>query len=158
MVSLVATLSQRILEGSQTSFTKMFDVHWTDPNVESVGQRRARKKAEKAEKEEKSKEDEKTGRTSVSTRSSSSSADKAFGFFGGKGSKKSSTTSTTKLSQLRTPSIETKPARNPLLITPVSVSHSGHPPPVQHTEGNYAPERVVESGGTSPADRSSRGT
>ena len=138
----------------------MFDVHWTDPNVESVGQRRARKKAEKAEKGEKVKEDEKSGRTSVSTRSSSSSADKAFGFFGGKGFKKNSTPSTTKLSQFRTPSLETNSLRNPLVVNTVSSSHSNQapPPPVQHTDGNYAPEHVVESGGTSPADHSSRGT
>lgn len=139
----------------------MFDVIWTDHNRENVGQRRARKGIEKEKAEKKKRDDERSqsGRTSVSTRSSASSADKAFGIFGGKGSKKSLTPSTaTKLSQLHTPSVETQTRKNSLRTTqPSSTSHSSRLAPVQPTEGNYAPERVVESGGTSPADRSSRG-
>ncbi|KAI3318173.1 hypothetical protein HD806DRAFT_549366 [Xylariaceae sp. AK1471] len=55
----------------------MFDVIWTDPNVEHVGQRALRKEQEAKEKDKKKAE---SGRQSVSTTSSSSS-ERAFGLF-----------------------------------------------------------------------------
>lgn len=77
----------------------MFDVDWSDPNRESVGDRRARKQREKdlSDKasgrdngEKASKKDEQNSQTSGSgsVRSSMSSVDKQFGFFGGKNRKK----------------------------------------------------------------------
>ncbi|KAK2602700.1 hypothetical protein N8I77_009209 [Diaporthe amygdali] len=77
----------------------MFDVDWSDPNRESVGDRRARKQREKdfSDKasgrdngEKASKRDEQNSQTSGSgsVRSSMSSVDKQFGFFGGKNRKK----------------------------------------------------------------------
>lgn len=139
----------------------MFDVSWTDPNRENVGQRRVRKGLERERSEKKRKDDElsQSARASVSTRSSASSTDKSFGIFGSKSSKKSLTPSTaTKLSQLRTPSSNTQPRKYSLLSTPtLSTSHSNKLAPVQPMEGSYAPEQLVESGEISPADRSSKG-
>lgn len=92
----------------------MFDVDWSDPNRESVGDRRARKQKEKdvGEKasnkdngDKDSKKDEQSSQASGSgsVRSSMSSVDKQFGFFGGKhrrkgrvlGANKSTASSTT---------------------------------------------------------------
>ncbi|KAL1866343.1 hypothetical protein Daus18300_006807 [Diaporthe australafricana] len=78
----------------------MFDVDWSDPNRESVGDRRARKQREKVvvsgkagdkdNVERRSKKDEQSSQASGSgsVRSSLSSVDKQFGFFGGKNRKK----------------------------------------------------------------------
>lgn len=77
----------------------MFDVDWSDPNRESVGDRRARKQKEKGLSEraaskdnvdKDSKKDEQSSQASGSgsVRSSMSSVDKQFGFFGGKNRKK----------------------------------------------------------------------
>ncbi|RYC62675.1 hypothetical protein CHU98_g3530 [Xylaria longipes] len=70
----------------------MFDVIWTDPNVERVGQRMLRKEQEAKEKEKK-----KAGsyRQSVSTTSSSSS-ERGFNLFGSKNKWKGSTPSRAK--------------------------------------------------------------
>lgn len=65
----------------------MFDVDWSDPNRESVGDRRARKQKKDGKGKESSTDgdsgDQDGNRTSGSVRSSVSSADKQFGFFGG---------------------------------------------------------------------------
>ncbi|KAG8159544.1 hypothetical protein KVR01_010181 [Diaporthe batatas] len=77
----------------------MFDVDWSDPNRESVGDRRARKQREKvpsdrasnkdnADKESRKDEQSSQASGSGSVRSSMSSVDKQFGFFGGKNRKK----------------------------------------------------------------------
>lgn len=77
----------------------MFDVDWSDPNRESVGDRRARKQREKGASakagdkdngDRGSKKDEQSSQASGSgsVRSSMSSVDKQFGFFGGKNRKK----------------------------------------------------------------------
>lgn len=77
----------------------MFDVDWSDPNRESVGDRRARKQKEKglseraankdnADKDSKKDEQSSQASGSGSVRSSMSSVDKQFGFFGGKNRKK----------------------------------------------------------------------
>jgi len=77
----------------------MFDVDWSDPNRESVGDRRARKEKEKGHSDrapnkdnadKDSKKDEQYSQASGpgSVRSSMSSVDKQFGFFGGKNRKK----------------------------------------------------------------------
>lgn len=77
----------------------MFDVDWSDPNRESVGDRRARKQKEKglserasnkdnADRESKKDEQYSQASGSGSVRSSMSSVDKQFGFFGGKNRKK----------------------------------------------------------------------
>ncbi|KAI0124375.1 hypothetical protein BJ170DRAFT_586116 [Xylariales sp. AK1849] len=67
----------------------MFDVLWTDPNRELVGERLMRKEREEREGRAKDKDRRKqdNGRHSVST-SSSSSSERGFGFFAGKGRKK----------------------------------------------------------------------
>jgi hypothetical protein len=81
----------------------MFDVDWSDPNRESVGDRRARKQKEKgvgervgdkaankdtADKDSKKDEQYSQVSGSGSVRSSMSSVDKQFGFFGGKNRKR----------------------------------------------------------------------
>lgn len=77
----------------------MFDVDWSDPNRESVGDRRARKQKEKetsdkaSNKDNVDKDSKRDGQSSQasgsgSVRSSMSSVDKQFGFFGGKNRKK----------------------------------------------------------------------
>lgn len=77
----------------------MFDVDWSDPNRESVGDRRARKQKEKevgdkaSNKDNADKDSKRDGQSSQasgsgSVRSSMSSVDKQFGFFGGKNRKK----------------------------------------------------------------------
>lgn len=77
----------------------MFDVDWSDPNRESVGDRRARKQKEKevsdeasnkdnADKDSRRDEQSSQASGSGSVRSSMSSVDKQFGFFGGKNRKK----------------------------------------------------------------------
>jgi hypothetical protein len=58
----------------------MFEVIWTDPNVEHVGQRKRRKEQEAKDKDKKKTD---SGRQSVSTASSSSS-DRPFGLFANK--------------------------------------------------------------------------
>lgn len=77
----------------------MFDVDWSDPHRESVGDRRARKQKQKeisdrasnkdnADKDSKRDEQSSQASGSGSVRSSMSSVDKQFGFFGGKSRKK----------------------------------------------------------------------
>ncbi|KAG6355863.1 hypothetical protein INS49_015247 [Diaporthe citri] len=78
----------------------MFDVDWSDPNRESVGDRRARKQKERefsdkasSNKDNADKDSKRDGQSSQasgsgSVRSSISSVDKQFGFFGGKNRKK----------------------------------------------------------------------
>ncbi|KAI0515394.1 hypothetical protein F5B22DRAFT_607190 [Xylaria bambusicola] len=68
----------------------MFDVIWTDPNVERMGQRMLRKEQEAKEKEKRRAE---SIRQSVSTSSSSATSDRGFSLFSGKSKKKGSTTS-----------------------------------------------------------------
>lgn len=67
----------------------MFDVIWTDPNRELIGERMVRKELEKNKDKEKDKKTSECGRQSISTTSSSAS-ERAFGFFGSKRAKKSS--------------------------------------------------------------------
>lgn len=67
----------------------MFDVVWTDPNIELMGERMVRKEQEAKERD---KNRAASGRQSVSTNSSSSSSDRAFRFFS-KVKRKSSTPS-----------------------------------------------------------------
>ncbi|KAI8627712.1 hypothetical protein F5Y19DRAFT_162845 [Xylariaceae sp. FL1651] len=74
----------------------MFDVIWTDPHVELVGERKLRKEQEAKEKDKKKVEN---GRQSVSTTSSSSS-ERGFGFFTTKNRMKGSTTSKAKTSTI----------------------------------------------------------
>ncbi|KAI1124807.1 hypothetical protein F5Y10DRAFT_284761 [Nemania abortiva] len=68
----------------------MFDVIWTDPNVELMGQRMQRKEQEAKEKEKKKRE---SGRQSVSTSSLSSSSERGFSLFSSKSKRKTSTPS-----------------------------------------------------------------
>lgn len=58
----------------------MFDVIWTDPNRELVGEHRAKK--EIAREQKRAKERAEGSRSSLSTRMSSSSSERALGFFG----------------------------------------------------------------------------
>ncbi|KAI1146879.1 hypothetical protein F4825DRAFT_174977 [Nemania diffusa] len=68
----------------------MFDVIWTDPNVELMGQRMLRKEQEAKEKEKQKRE---SGRQSVSTSSVSSSSERGFSLFPSKIKRKTSTPS-----------------------------------------------------------------
>lgn len=77
---------RRLLEGHHT---KMFDVVWTDPKVEHMGERMIRKEREA---KEKGKGKARSTRQSISTNSTSSSSERAFGFFS-KLKRKSSTPS-----------------------------------------------------------------
>lgn len=115
----------------------MFDVDWSDPTRESVGDRRARKDKDKQGKDKKKgastqgdghdddddddqedRTDLQSGnRTSGSFRSSVSSAEKQFGFFGGKHRKKGVSSSSRKgktqsvtSSSVRSPTIEEQPS------------------------------------------------
>lgn len=105
---------------------------WSDPNRESVGDRRARKEKDKergqgnasqndrddpddGRSQKTDDQDQESSRNSGSVRSSVSSIEKQFNFFGGKHRKKGSTTSR-KLqakslagSSLRSPTIEEQP-------------------------------------------------
>lgn len=116
----------------------MFDVDWSDPNRESVGDRRVRKQKQHTKGNGKKdgsdpnnschdnagnedeglddKTDDQSGnRTSGSIRSSVSSAEKQFGFFGGKHRKKGTSSSrkgktkSVASSSLRAPTIEEQP-------------------------------------------------
>lgn len=69
----------------------MFDVLWTDPNRELVGERKIRKELE-AQNKEKEKKQAGVNRQSTSA-SSSSSSERSFGLFSGKARKKASTPS-----------------------------------------------------------------
>ncbi|KAK8058699.1 hypothetical protein PG994_009147 [Apiospora phragmitis] len=90
----------------------MFDVLWTDPNRELVGERRVRKELEAQNRE---KEQKKTGinRNSTST-SNSSSSERSFGLFSSKNRKKASTSSkpaTQRFSAPHTPADEPRSQR-----------------------------------------------
>lgn len=113
----------------------MFDVDWSDPTRESVGDRRARKQKQHPKGKDKDgngligrsddhdededpdgRADEHSGnRTSGSVRSSISSTEKQFGFFGGKHRKKGGSasrkdkTKSVASSSLRAPTIEEQP-------------------------------------------------
>ena len=64
----------------------MFDVIWTDPDRELVGEHRAKK--EIAREQKRAKERAEGSRSSLSTRASSSSSERTFGFFGSMSLKK----------------------------------------------------------------------
>ncbi|KAI0115503.1 hypothetical protein GGR51DRAFT_576523 [Nemania sp. FL0031] len=68
----------------------MFDVIWTDPNVELVGQRMLRKEQEAKEKDQKKRE---SGRQSVSNSSVSSASERGFSLFPSKTRRKTPTPS-----------------------------------------------------------------
>ncbi|KAJ8126505.1 hypothetical protein O1611_g7133 [Lasiodiplodia mahajangana] len=68
----------------------MFDVIWTDPNVELVGQRMLRKEQEAKEKDKKKRE---SGHQSISTNSLSSSSERGFSLFPSKSKWKTPTPS-----------------------------------------------------------------
>ncbi|KAI1313136.1 hypothetical protein F5Y03DRAFT_156291 [Xylaria venustula] len=68
----------------------MFDVIWTDPNVELMGQRMLRKEQEAKEKDKRRAE---SIRQSTSTSSSSTPSERGFNLFAGKAKKKFSTSS-----------------------------------------------------------------
>jgi hypothetical protein len=61
----------------------MFDVIWTDPDRELVGEHRAKKEIAREQKRDKDTSD--GSRSSFSTRGSSSSSDRAFGIFSSRG-------------------------------------------------------------------------
>lgn len=92
----------------------MFDVIWTDPDRELVGEHRA-KKEKKREQQGKEKEKEKSisSRSSLSVRSSRSSTDSPFGFLRSRGLKQSNSDKTNpKTTGLLTPSLLS--SRSPL--------------------------------------------
>ncbi|KAH6994874.1 hypothetical protein EDB80DRAFT_652774 [Ilyonectria destructans] len=92
----------------------MFDVIWTDPDRELVGEHRA-KKEKKREQQGKEKEKEKSisSRSSLSVRSSRSSTDSPFGFLRSRGLKQSNLDKTNpKTTGLLTPSLLS--SRSPL--------------------------------------------
>lgn len=100
----------------------MFDVDWSDPNRESVGDRRARKRKEKEKEgnngEQYKKEEQRSGQVSGhgSVRSSISSVDKQFGFFGGRNKRKvldSAKTRPTKAKSTKTQSTASSSLQSP---------------------------------------------
>lgn len=109
----------------------MFDVDWSDPNREFVGDRRARKKKEKEK--ERDADDEGEGgssRASESLRSSVSSVEKQFGFFGAKQRKKGSSSRKAKSkslasSSLRAPTIDEQPQNEQASAGPSSEGRQG---------------------------------
>ncbi|KAJ2902312.1 hypothetical protein MKZ38_000702 [Zalerion maritima] len=140
----------------------MFDVIWTDPNVENVGERRARKQQEKAEGVE---QRGRTYRSSTSRRTSRSSRDSSLErpfFFSSRSSK--STSRSESRSKTRTPStlLPTKTTtadgassrRNSLY----SVSENPRlQSPLKTPDGTYVPSEYTESCDPSPSS-SSRGS
>lgn len=68
----------------------MFDVLWTDPNRELVGERIVRKEQEAKMKEKEKKQKPENGRQSISTESSTSS-DRGFGIFSARSRRKTPT-------------------------------------------------------------------
>ncbi|CAM1510231.1 Fc.00g005660.m01.CDS01 [Cosmosporella sp. VM-42] len=92
----------------------MFDVIWTDPDRELVGEHRAKKEKKKAQKEKQTL----SSRSSLSTRSSRSSVDSPFSLFRSRGPKNASQagsgTKSSGSSGLMTPSILS--SRSPLSI------------------------------------------
>lgn len=149
----------------------MFDVIWTDPNRELVGERRARKEQERADDGGSAANNER-GRPSTSTGSSTSfaSVEKQFAFFGSKSlRKKSSTpskaksTATTALAPAlrRTPSTNTKNQEgSPFGIDSFLTTATSPTIKATTTEtssGGFLPEQqFAESGENSPT-ASSRG-
>lgn len=98
----------------------MFDVDWSDPHRESVGDRRARKVKEKdktadADDHYQKADDQDTDRNSGSITFSESSSERQFRFFGSKHRKKSSSASRKSKaksltgSSLRSPTIDEQP-------------------------------------------------
>lgn len=86
----------------------MFDVDWSDPNRELVGDRRARKKKEKEKgrgtDDDGDDHESSSSRASESLRNSVSSVEKQFGFFGAKQRKKGASGSSRKAKSRSTPS------------------------------------------------------
>jgi hypothetical protein len=136
--------------------TTMFDVIWTDPDRELVGERRARKEAEK-EMREKSR----TGRNSISTRSSSSSSEKPFNLFSSKSLKKtiaplkSKTSMVSTSSGLVTPKIDNKERRGSY-FSATSVAELPSEPVQSSRESDFLPDQFSNSEEHSPSS-SSRG-
>lgn len=95
----------------------MFDVLWTDPDRELVGERRAKKEEAR---ERKVREQE--IRSSISTRASSSSSDKAFSFFGSKSLRKAKTKRSNPPSTLASPTFDTRSLRSSIFGAPLSTS------------------------------------
>ncbi|KAK0626468.1 hypothetical protein B0T14DRAFT_562374 [Immersiella caudata] len=101
----------------------MFDVDWTDYEIEKVGQRRARKEVERDQK----KEERRSVRESVSSRSSYSSGDKAQGFLGSLGLKISSASlrgRKTSSNTLRVPADDNASKRASTLSQPATIAPS----------------------------------
>ncbi|KUI71732.1 hypothetical protein VM1G_06698 [Cytospora mali] len=112
----------------------MFDVDWSDPNRESVGDRRARKKKERESKgkgqgegedneDQGKRDDQQSSQASGygSVRSSVSSVDKQFAFFGGKHRRKardSAKTRSTKTKSTKTQSTASSSLRSPTIAVP----------------------------------------
>jgi len=142
----------------------MFDVIWTDPDRELVGERRARKEEEKNRKE---RDGSHTGRNSLSTRSSSSSGEKPFGFSRSKSQKRAVTplkaTPSGSIAP-RTPANDAKYRRGsffgsgggsvaPALEAPADSNRDDSQAPSDHT---FIPDHFLDHPGTSPSS-SSRG-
>lgn len=109
----------------------MFNVIWTDPDRELVGERRARKEVQKEMRE---RDQSRAGRNSLSTHSSSSSGEKPFGLISSKSLKRVKTPLkgvSSASSGLLTPTIDTKRQRG---------SFFGAVPTLQATESNQDPD------------------
>jgi len=107
----------------------MFEVLWTDPDRELVGEHRAKKELAR---EQKARERERSSRSSLSTQASSSSNDKPFGLFGSKSLKKArSKKSTHPQSRLATTTLDSKATQGsfPLLNQALNLTEL-HPEPL----------------------------
>ncbi|KAI1349558.1 hypothetical protein F5Y01DRAFT_289071 [Xylaria sp. FL0043] len=125
----------------------MFDVIWTDPNVEQMGQRMLRKEQEAKEKEKRRAEN---SRQSVSTTSSSATSERGFNLFSGKAKKKFSTASGGKTNPY-TPSSEepesgtAKIRRNSIYGAKTALAnHEGPGSPAKPCNGALTPAQSPE--------------
>ncbi|KAI1423753.1 hypothetical protein F5Y12DRAFT_716018 [Xylaria sp. FL1777] len=125
----------------------MFDVIWTDPNIELMGQRMLRKEQEAKEKEKRRAEG---SRQSVSTSSSSALSERGFNLFSGRAKKKSSTASGGKTNPYA-PSYEesecgnTKGHRSSIFDAKTAlVSHDGPETLPKSSDGSYIPVQSPE--------------
>ncbi|KAF7559841.1 hypothetical protein G7046_g4300 [Stylonectria norvegica] len=97
----------------------MFDVIWTDPDRELVGEHRAKKEKKKGQKD---KDKTLASRSSMSTRSSRSSTDSPFGFLRSRAQKQATANSKSSASSgLKTPSLLS--SRSPLSIDSDAASY-----------------------------------
>ncbi|KAI0433339.1 hypothetical protein F5Y09DRAFT_351774 [Xylaria sp. FL1042] len=125
----------------------MFDVIWTDHNVEHMGQRLLRKEQEAKEKEKRRAEN---SRQSVSTTSSSATSERGFNLFASKAKKKLSTSSEGKTNPYTQIHEEpecgnSKVRRNSIYGAKTALANEGGPnSPSKPSDGTFTPAQSPE--------------